>query len=100
MKLLFADKGWEDYLYEQKPDMRLVERINKLTVEGRASLGGLKGKLGGQIQKTYIKLWHEPNNTTVQQSTILRQNLRLMAHAHLKSSTMPGQDIRDINVLG
>ncbi len=30
MKLVFADAAWEDYLYWQKQDKRMVERINKL----------------------------------------------------------------------
>ena len=30
MKLIFADEAWEDYLYWQKQDRKLVERINKL----------------------------------------------------------------------
>lgn len=30
MKLIFADEAWEDYLYWQKQDRRMVERINKL----------------------------------------------------------------------
>lgn len=30
MKLIFADAAWEDYLYWQKQDRRMVERINKL----------------------------------------------------------------------
>ncbi len=33
MKLLFADEAWEDYLYWQKKDKRMVERINKLIHE-------------------------------------------------------------------
>ena len=33
MKLLFADEAWEDYLYWQKHDKRMVERINKLIRE-------------------------------------------------------------------
>ena len=33
MKLLFADEAWEDYLYWQKPDKRMVERINTLIRE-------------------------------------------------------------------
>ena len=33
MKLLFADEAWEDYLYWQKQDKRMVERINKLIRE-------------------------------------------------------------------
>ena len=33
MKLIFADEGWEDYLYRQKQDKRMVERINKLIRE-------------------------------------------------------------------
>lgn len=30
MKLVFAELAWEDYLYWQKRDRKLVERINKL----------------------------------------------------------------------
>ena len=30
MKLVFAELAWEDYLYLQKQDRKLVERINKL----------------------------------------------------------------------
>ena len=33
MKLIFADEAWEDYLYWQKQDKRMVERINKLIRE-------------------------------------------------------------------
>lgn len=35
MKLIFADEAWEDYLYWQKQDKRMVERINKLIGETR-----------------------------------------------------------------
>ncbi len=33
MKLIFADETWEDCLYWQKHDKRMVERINKLIDE-------------------------------------------------------------------
>ena len=33
MKLIFADDAWEDYLYWQKHDKKMVERINKLIAE-------------------------------------------------------------------
>ena len=33
MKLIFADDAWDDYLYWQKQDTRMVERINKLIRE-------------------------------------------------------------------
>lgn len=33
MKLIFADEAWEDYLYWQKPDRKMVERINTLIRE-------------------------------------------------------------------
>ena len=33
MKLLFAREAWEDYLYWQKQDRRMVERINQLIRE-------------------------------------------------------------------
>ena len=33
MKLIFAEEAWEDYLYWQNQDKRMVERINKLIQE-------------------------------------------------------------------
>lgn len=33
MKLTFSDEAWEDYLYWQKHDRKMVERINKLIKE-------------------------------------------------------------------
>ncbi len=33
MKLIFADEAWEDYLYWQKLDKKIVEKINKLIAE-------------------------------------------------------------------
>ena len=33
MKLVFADEAWEDYLYWQKQDRKMMERINKLIRE-------------------------------------------------------------------
>jgi toxin YoeB len=30
MKLVFAEAAWEDYLYWQKQDRKIVDRINKL----------------------------------------------------------------------
>lgn len=33
MKLIFADEAWNDYLYWQNQDKRMVERINKLIRE-------------------------------------------------------------------
>jgi toxin YoeB len=33
VKLVFAGQAWEDYLYWQKQDKRMVERINKLIQE-------------------------------------------------------------------
>jgi toxin YoeB len=30
MKLIFAEQAWEDYLYWQKTDRKLLERINAL----------------------------------------------------------------------
>lgn len=33
MKLLFAAAAWEDYLYWQQQDRRMLERINKLIRE-------------------------------------------------------------------
>ncbi len=33
MKLVFSDEAWEDYLYWQKQDRKMVERINKLIQE-------------------------------------------------------------------
>lgn len=33
MKLVFSDEAWEDYLYWQKQDKKILERINKLIQE-------------------------------------------------------------------
>ena len=33
MRLIFADAAWEDYLYWQEQDKRMVVRINKLIKE-------------------------------------------------------------------
>lgn len=33
MRLIFAEEAWEDYLYWQKQDRKMVERINKLIAE-------------------------------------------------------------------
>ncbi len=33
MKLIFADEAWEDYLYWQQQEKRMVDRINKLIRE-------------------------------------------------------------------
>jgi toxin YoeB len=33
VKLIFSDEAWEDYLYWQKQDRRMVERINTLIRE-------------------------------------------------------------------
>ena len=33
MKLIFSDEAWDDYLYWQKNDLKMVERINKLIQE-------------------------------------------------------------------
>ncbi|MDB5848550.1 MAG: addiction module toxin, Txe/YoeB family [Rhodoferax sp.] len=35
MRLVFADEAWDDYLYWQKQDKRMVERIDKLIGEIR-----------------------------------------------------------------
>jgi toxin YoeB len=33
VNLVFAEQAWEDYLYWQKQDKRMLERINKLIQE-------------------------------------------------------------------
>jgi toxin YoeB len=35
MRLIFSDAAWEDYLYWQQQDKRMVERINKLIKEAQ-----------------------------------------------------------------
>lgn len=35
MKLIFAEAAWDDYLYWQQQDRRMVERINKLIKEAQ-----------------------------------------------------------------
>ena len=42
MRLVFSDEAWADYLYWQKHDKRMVERINKLILETkRDSFNGI-----------------------------------------------------------
>lgn len=31
MKVIFAEESWEDYLYWQQTDKKMLDRINKLT---------------------------------------------------------------------
>ena len=33
MKLIFSDHAWDDYLYWQKTDKKILRRINKLITE-------------------------------------------------------------------
>jgi toxin YoeB len=33
VKLIFSEQAWEEYLYWQKLDMKMVQRINKLIKE-------------------------------------------------------------------
>ncbi|MCU0923148.1 MAG: Txe/YoeB family addiction module toxin [Burkholderiaceae bacterium] len=35
MKLIFADEAWEDYLYWQHQDKRVLKRINELIAAAR-----------------------------------------------------------------
>lgn len=54
MKLIFAEQAWEDYLYWQKTDKKLLERINTLIkditrspIEGIGKPEPLKNALSG-----------------------------------------------------
>ncbi|NGN41245.1 Txe/YoeB family addiction module toxin [Mesorhizobium sp. CGMCC 1.15528] len=54
MKIVFSEQGWEDYLYWQEHDRKLLERINALIREcTRAPFAGigkpepLRGPLSG-----------------------------------------------------
>ena len=40
MKLIFAEDAWEDCLYWQKQDGRMVDRINKLISETQKPIRG------------------------------------------------------------
>lgn len=44
MKLIFAEAAWEDYLYWQKQDRRILERIHKLIRETQRSPHSGTGK--------------------------------------------------------
>lgn len=37
MKLLFTDEAWEDYLYWQKYDKKIIKKINSLIKEAKRS---------------------------------------------------------------
>lgn len=42
MKLIFAEQAWEDYLYWQKTDRKVLERVNTLIRDiQREPLGGI-----------------------------------------------------------
>ena len=42
MKLIFSEQAWEDYLYWQKTDKKLLERINALIKEiSRSPFSGI-----------------------------------------------------------
>ena len=42
MKLVFSEQAWEDYLYWQKADKKLLERINTLIKEiSRSPFAGI-----------------------------------------------------------
>ena len=42
MKLVFAEKGWEDYLYWQRTDKKTLKRINSLIKDiTRNPFGGI-----------------------------------------------------------
>jgi toxin YoeB len=42
MKLIFSEQAWEDYLYWQKTDKKLLERINTLIKDAsRSPLEGI-----------------------------------------------------------
>ena len=42
MKLIFAERAWEDYLYWQKTDRKLLDRINTLIREiSRSPFAGI-----------------------------------------------------------
>ena len=34
MKLVFAERGWKDYLWFQENDRKLLKRVNKLIKSG------------------------------------------------------------------
>ncbi|WP_083001310.1 Txe/YoeB family addiction module toxin [Halomonas sp. GT] len=44
MKLIFAEHAWEDYLYWQKTDKKVLGRINKLIKETQREPFGGVGK--------------------------------------------------------
>jgi toxin YoeB len=42
MKLIFAEQAWQDYLYWQKTDKKLLERINSLIADiARSPFAGI-----------------------------------------------------------
>jgi len=54
MKLIFSEHAWDDYLYWQRTDRRILERINRLIkeiqhspFEGTGKLEPLKHALSG-----------------------------------------------------
>jgi toxin YoeB len=44
VKWIFSDEAWDDYLYWQKNDRKMVERINKLIEEVKREAFSGRGK--------------------------------------------------------
>lgn len=46
MKLIFSEQAWEDYLYWQKNDLKLLERVNTL-IRAPGEIRGLSVSASG-----------------------------------------------------
>ena len=60
MILGFADRGWEDYLYWQQNDKKILERINRLLIDIRRNPFDKRGlgkpeKLKGNFNGYYSR---------------------------------------------
>jgi len=74
MKLIFSENAWEDYLYWQKTDKKILKRINKLSkdvqrnkYEGIGKPEPLKHNLSGfwsrRINNEHRLVYKIENNT-------------------------------------
>lgn len=61
MKFVFVDESWEDYLYWQKTDKKILNRINELLKDiSRNSFSGI-GK-PEPLRHKYSGFWSRPIN--------------------------------------
>ena len=55
MKLIWSEESWDDYLYWQETDKRIVKKINELVKD--IERNGLSNEIGNTEPLKYRKAW-------------------------------------------